>query len=301
MARIGFIGLGNMGGPMARNLVTAGNEVKAFDVVDAALERALADGCQRAGTAAEAARDVGVVITMLPAGVHTRSVYLGDGDVLATAAKNKVDGGTLLIDCSTIDIGTARAVIAAATDAGLDMIDAPVSGGVSGAEAATLTLMVGGSDKAVERARPILSQVGRNIVHAGPAGNGQAAKLCNNMILGITMIGLSEAFTLAEKVGLDSRALFDIASTSSGSCWGLLNHCPVPGLVETAASNRDFKPGFSAAMMHKDLHLAQMAARESGAATPMGASAAALFSMFLNGGNGDLDYTAIIKMIRGDG
>lgn len=298
MASIGFIGVGNMGGPMARNLVAAGHRVRAFDVVAAALDRAVADGCAGAESAAEAAAEAELVITMLPAGEHARAVYLGEGRVIAAAAENR-NGRTLLIDCSTIDVATARELNAAAAAVGLEMVDAPVSGGVSGAAAATLTIMVGGTDAAVARARPILEQLGRNVVHAGPAGNGQAAKTCNNMILGITMIGISESFGLAEKLGLDPKKLFEIASVSSGSCWALLNHCPVPDIVETSAANRGYAPGFAAAMMHKDLKLAQGAANMAGAATPLGAAAAALYTLYVNAGHGGMDYSGIINMIRG--
>ncbi|MFQ5958201.1 MAG: 3-hydroxyisobutyrate dehydrogenase [Alphaproteobacteria bacterium] len=295
MMDIGFIGVGNMGGPMVRNLIEAGHKVTAFDVIEAARETAKQAGATVAGSAAEAAKAGEIVITMLPAGEHTREVYLGSGDVIA-AAKS----GTLLIDCSTIDVETARAVDRAAADAGLEMLDAPVSGGVAGAEAATLTFMVGGTDAAFARGEPILEVMGKTIVHTGPAGNGQAAKICNNMILGITMIGISEAFTLAERLGLDARTLFDISSKSSGSCWAMLNHLPVPGIVETSAANRDYQPGFAAAMMHKDLKLAQAAANASGAATPLGAQAAALYTLFVNAGNGGLDYSGIIRMIAGE-
>jgi 3-hydroxyisobutyrate dehydrogenase len=301
MARIGFIGVGNMGGPITRNLVKAGHEVRAFDVVAPALDAAVAAGCVRAESAADAAADVELVITMLPAGEHVHDVYIGTGGVIAAAAKNAVPNGTLLVDCSTIDVASARQVHDAAEAAGLEMVDAPVSGGVAGAAAATLTFMVGGTDAAFDRARPILEKMGRAVVHAGPAGNGQAAKMCNNMILGITMIGLAEAFVLAEKLGLAPSKLFEISSKSSGSCWAMLNHCPVPGLVETAAANRDFKPGFAAAMMAKDLKLAQAAANRAGTATPLGAAAAALYTLFVNGGHGALDYSGIIKLIRGDG
>jgi 3-hydroxyisobutyrate dehydrogenase len=300
MARIGFIGVGNMGGPMTANLLKAGHEVRAFDVVPAALDRVVAGGCGKADSAADATAGAEVVITMLPAGQHVRDVYLGDGDVIAAAKANTVDGGTLLIDSSTIDVATARAVNAAAGEAGLELIDAPVSGGVSGAAAGTLTFMVGGSAAAFARAKPYLEIMGGKIVHAGGAGNGQAAKLCNNMMLGVTIVGVCEGFNLAEKLGLDPQTLFDISSASSASCWAMLNHCPVPGIVETAASNRDFRAGFSAAMMLKDLKLAQGAASDSGVASPMGAEAAALFSLFVNAGHGGLDYTGIVKMLRGE-
>jgi 3-hydroxyisobutyrate dehydrogenase len=294
MATIGFIGLGNMGGPMAKNLVQAGHTVRGFDVVASALEAAKAAGVEPAASAPAAARGVEVLITMLPAGQHVRSVYTGPDGVIAAA-----DEGTLLIDCSTIDVATARAVNEAAKQSGLEMLDAPVSGGVAGAAAGTLTFMVGGSEDAFARGLPYFEVMGRTVVHAGGSGNGQAAKVCNNMILGITMIGISESFTMAEKLGLDPKKLFDISSKASGSCWAMLNHLPVPGIVETSAANRDFKPGFSAAMMHKDLKLSQEAAAQAGVATPMGAEATALYTMFVNAGNGGLDYSAIVKMIRG--
>ncbi|MFQ5773900.1 MAG: 3-hydroxyisobutyrate dehydrogenase [Kiloniellaceae bacterium] len=294
MADIGFIGLGNMGGPMAKNLVQAGHRVKGFDVVPAALEAAKASGVEAAADARAAARGVEAVITMLPAGEHVRAVYTGADGIMAAAGK-----GALLIDCSTIDVASARAVHEAAAAAGLEMLDAPVSGGVAGAAAATLTFMVGGSQAAFARGKPYFEAMGRTIVHAGGPGNGQAAKVCNNMILGITMIGISEAFTLGERLGLEPRKLFDISSKASGSCWAMLNHLPVPGIVETSAANRDYRPGFAAAMMHKDLKLSQEAAGQAGVATPLGAEAAALYTMFVNAGNGGLDYSAIIKLIRG--
>jgi 3-hydroxyisobutyrate dehydrogenase len=293
MATIGFIGLGNMGGPMAGNLVKAGHDVKGFDLVPASVKAAEKAGVIAVRSIAEAARDVDVVITMLPAGEHVRQVYMGEGGVFSAAGK-----GTLAIDSSTIDVGSARAVHAAAA-AGIDMLDAPVSGGVAGAAAGTLTFMVGGADAAFARGKPIFEAMGRAIVHAGGPGNGQVAKVCNNMILGITMIGISEAFTLGEKLGLDPKKLFDISSKASGSCWAMLNHLPVPGIVETSAANRDFKPGFAAAMMHKDLKLSQEAAAQAGAATPLGAQAAALYTLFVNAGHGGLDYSAIIKLLQG--
>jgi 3-hydroxyisobutyrate dehydrogenase len=294
MAKIGFIGLGNMGGPMANNLVKAGHGVKGFDLVAASVKAAEKTGVAAVGSIAEAARDVDVVITMLPAGEHVRQVYTGADGVLAAAAK-----GTLAIDSSTIDVGSARTVHEAATAAGIEMLDAPVSGGVAGASAGTLTFMVGGTEAAFARGKPIFEAMGRTIVHAGGPGNGQVAKVCNNMILGITMIGISEAFTLGEKLGLDAQKLFDISSKASGSCWAMLNHLPVPGIVEASAANRDYKPGFAAAMMHKDLKLSQEAAAQAGAATPLGAQAAALYTLFVNAGHGGLDYSAIIKLLQG--
>ena len=295
MAKIGFIGVGNMGGPMLVNLIKAGHQVTAYDPVAQALDKAREAGAAVAETAAQAAAAGEVIISMLPAGAHVRTVYLGDDGAIAAAGE-----GALFIDCSTIDVETARAVNQAAADAGFAMLDAPVSGGIAGAETGTLTFMVGGTDEAFARAAPVLDVMGGKIVHAGPAGNGQVAKLCNNMILGITMIGVSESFMLAKRLGLDWQKLFDISSTASGSCWAMLNPLPVPGIVETSAANRDYKPGFSAAMMHKDLKLAEQAAIAAGAATPLGAQAAALYTLFVNAGNADLDYSAIIKLIAGN-
>jgi 3-hydroxyisobutyrate dehydrogenase len=295
MSTIGFIGLGNMGLPMARNLAAAGHGVKGFDLVREAREAARDCGIEVAESAASAAQGVAVAITMLPAGEHVRDVYLGAGQLLAAA-----DAGTLLIDSSTIDVATAREVHGVAGEAGLTMVDAPVSGGVSGAEAASLTFMVGGSHEAFERARPLLSVMGRNILHAGGPGTGQAAKTCNNMILGISMIAVAEAFNLGEALGLEARRLYEISSKASGSCWAMLNHHPLPGIVETSAANRGYEPGFAAAMMHKDLKLSQAAAAEAGVATPLGAEATALYTRFVDAGNGGLDYSGIIKLIRGD-
>jgi 3-hydroxyisobutyrate dehydrogenase len=233
-----------------------------------------------------------VVITMLPAGKHVREVY--EDAVIGAAAK-----GTLFIDCSTIDVESARVVAAQAAKAGMDMLDAPVSGGTGGAAAGTLTFMVGGPDAAFARAKPILEKMGKNIVHAGASGNGQAAKICNNMMLGISMIGVSEAFMLAKRLGLDAQKLFDVASTSSGQCWALTTYCPVPGPVPTSPANRDYQAGFTAAMMLKDLMLAQEAARAANATTPMGAEAAQLFSLFVNAGRGAQDFSGIIRMLDG--
>ena len=294
MSTIGFIGLGNMGQPMARNLIEAGHSVKGFDVVPESLEAARASGVEIAESAAAAARGVEVAITMLPAGEQVRDVYLGAGQVLDAA-----DPGTLLIDSSTIDVATAREVHGAAGKAGLTMVDAPVSGGVSGAKAATLTFMVGGSDEAFARAQPLLSLMGRNILHAGGPGTGQAAKTCNNMILGISMIAVAEAFNLGEALGLEAERLYEISSKASGSCWAMLNHHPLPDIVETSAANRNYEPGIAAAMMHKDLKLSQAAAAQAGVATPLGAEATALYTLFVNAGNGGLDYSGIIKLIRG--
>ncbi|WP_339834048.1 3-hydroxyisobutyrate dehydrogenase [uncultured Parvibaculum sp.] len=295
MATIGFIGLGNMGGPMARNLVKAGHQLKAFDLSEKAVAGLVEAGAMRAATARDAARGVEFVVTMLPAGDHVRSVYLGEGGLIAAA-----DKGTLFIDSSTIDVPSARETIAAAEAAGMDMVDAPVSGGVGGAEAGTLTFMVGGTPDAFARARPLLEKMGKNIFHAGAAGNGQVAKVCNNMILGISMIGVSEAFVLGEKLGLDAQTLFDISSTASGQCWSMTSYCPVPGPVPTSPANRGYAPGFTAAMMLKDLRLAQDASRTARTPTPLGAQAAQLYALMEAAGEENLDFSGVIKLIRGE-
>ena len=294
MATIGFIGLGNMGGPMAENLIKAGHKLQVFDLSQPSVDKAVAAGAKAEPSVAEAVKGVEAVITMLPAGPHVRKVFLDEG-ALANA-----DKGTLFIECSTIDVDTARAMHAAAAEAGMEMVDAPVSGGTTGAAAATLTFMTGGTDAAFGRAKPICEKMGKAVIHAGGAGNGQAAKICNNMILGVTMIGVCEALVLAEKLGLDHQKLYDISSKSSGSCWSLNTYCPVPGPVPTSPANNDYKPGFAAAMMEKDLKLAQAAAQSAGAATPMGAAALALYGLFLNSGQGNVDFSGIIKMIRGN-
>ena len=294
MTKIAFVGLGNMGLPMAANLAKAGHQVVGFDLAPDAEANAKAASIGFAGSLVEALEGAQCVITMLPAGAHVGSVYLGDNGVLAHA-----DKGALLIDSSTIDVATARSVAGAAKEANLEMVDAPVSGGVAGAEAGGLTFMVGGPQGAFERARPILEVMGKTIVHAGAAGNGQAAKICNNLILGISMIGVSEAFVLAEKLGLDHQALFDISSTASGQCWSLTTYCPVPGPVPTSPANRDYKPGFTADMMLKDLKLAQSAAADSGAASPLGAAASAIYALFSAAGDGARDFSGIITLLRG--
>ena len=295
MAKVGFIGLGNMGMPMAQNLLKAAHAVTGFDLNVDATERLAASGGSTANSIADACKAAEVVITMLPAGEQVREVYLGAGGVLAT-----VEPETLLIDCSTIDVATAREVAQAARDKALAMVDAPVSGGVAGAEAASLTFMVGGEDAAFERARPLLETMGKTIVHAGGPGNGQAAKICNNMILGASMIVVSEAFLLAEKLGLEAQKLFDISSKSSGQCWSMTSYCPVPGLVPTSPANRDYKAGFTAAMMLKDLKLAQAAARATRATTPLGAGAAAVYERFIESGDSSVDFSGIIRYLRGD-
>ncbi|SDD75650.1 3-hydroxyisobutyrate dehydrogenase [Rhodospira trueperi] len=294
MTMIGFIGLGNMGGPMAANLIKAGHAVRAFDLDAEAMRRAEAVGAVAVGSAVATAEGADVVMTMLPMGRHVRSVLTGPDGVFMAAAP-----GTLFIDSSTIDVDTARAVGEAAAKAGHVMLDAPVSGGVPGAEAATLAFMVGGEAEAFERARPLLEAMGRTIVHTGPSGSGQAAKICNNMMAGIQMLGVSEAFALGRRLGLDPARLFEVASQSSGQCWAVTSYCPEPGLVPNAPSSRGYQGGFASALMLKDLKLSQQAAAAFDAATPMGAIAAGLYSLFCNQGNGDMDFSGIIRMIDG--
>jgi 3-hydroxyisobutyrate dehydrogenase len=293
MATIGFIGLGNMGGPMAANLLKAQHRVTGYDVVAKALAALTDSGGHVAGSIADAVANADIVVTMLPAGPQVRSVYLGPDGIIARAKP-----GTLLIDCSTIDVETARAVSAAAAEKGLQMLDAPVSGGVIGAEAATLTFMVGAEEAAFARAEPILQAMGKTIVHAGPSGAGQTAKICNNMILAASMIGVCEGFALAEKLGLPAQTLFDICSKSTSQCWAMTSYCPVPGPVPAAPSNRDYAAGFTAANMLKDLRLAQQAAGMTGAATPLGAAAANLYQLFVDSGAGGLDFSGIMRFLR---
>jgi 3-hydroxyisobutyrate dehydrogenase len=293
MATIGFIGLGNMGLPMAQNLIKAGHKVQGFDVTKSQADALAVSGGLAVPSVKAAVTGADAVITMLPAGQHVRDVYLGADGVLSAAG-----AGTLLIDSSTIDVESARAVAAAADKKGLPMLDAPVSGGTGGAQAGTLTFMVGGSDQAFERAKPILEKMGKTIVHAGGAGNGQAAKICNNMILGVSMIAVSEAFVLAEKLGLDAQKLFDISSKSSGQCWSMTSYCPVPNIVPSSPANRNYQAGFTAAMMLKDLKLAQDAAKAAGATTPLGADAAGLYSRYVESGEGPRDFSGIIRFIR---
>ncbi|MBX4955928.1 3-hydroxyisobutyrate dehydrogenase [Rhizobium lentis] len=290
MARIAFIGLGNMGGPMAANLVKAGHEVLGFDLAAPVLKAAEKGGVKPASHASQAVKDAEVVITMLPQGRHVLTAWT---DILQTAAQD-----TLVIDCSTIDVDSSRKAHEMAKAASCPSLDAPVSGGTGGAAAGTLTFMAGGSDEAFARAKPILEAMGKKIVHCGEAGAGQAAKICNNMILGISMVGVCEAFVLAEKLGLSHQALFDVASTSSGQCWSINTYCPVPGPVPTSPANNDYKPGFAAALMLKDLRLSQEAALASGASTPLGAEAAQLYALFDKQGNGGRDFSAIIEMFR---
>ncbi|MCR4266245.1 3-hydroxyisobutyrate dehydrogenase [Nitratireductor sp. ZSWI3] len=291
MATIAFIGLGNMGNPMAANLVKAGHTVNGFDLVTENLETAAKNGVTVMASAHAAVNKADVVVTMLPAGRHVLAVYR---DIAPKAAK-----GALFIDSSTIDVDSAKQAHAIATEHGLLSIDAPVSGGVGGAQAGTLTFMAGGSKDAFAKAEPILEPMAGRIVHCGEDGAGQAAKICNNMILGISMIAVGEAFVLAEKLGLSHQALFDVASTSSGQCWSLTSYCPVPGPVPASPANRDYKPGFAAGLMLKDLRLSQEAAQSAGAATPLGAEATQLYALFNAMGHEGTDFSGIINFLRG--
>ena len=289
MATIGFIGLGNMGAPMAANLLRAGHSVRGYDLSPAASDAATNLGLDLAASARDAVAGADTVITMLPAGKHVAGCY---ADILTAAAP-----GTLFIDCSTIDVASARSAHEAAAAAGMASVDAPVSGGVGGAQAGTLTFMAGGSEAAFSQAEPILQAMGKRIVLCGGAGAGQAAKICNNMILGISMIAVSEAFVLAEKLGLSHQALFDVSSTASGQCWALTSYCPVPGPVPNSPANRGYAPGFAAALMLKDLTLAQEAARAAGAQTALGAHAQAIYQRFAEHKAG-LDFSAIVQAVR---
>lgn len=293
MAKIGFIGLGHMGSPMVRNLLKAKHEVYAFDVAPAAIEVITKEGAKPAHSLSDL-KDCEIIITMLPTGDNVREVCLGQNGLFAQAKPN-----TLFIDSSSIAVDVARDLAQQAKTAKMHMIDAPVSGGVTGAEAGTLTFMVGGTEEDFLHAKPILEIMGKTIVHAGPNGNGQAAKICNNMILGISMIAVAEAFNLGKKLGLDPQKLFEISSHASGQCWSMTSYCPVPGLVPTAPSNRDYQPGFTAAMMLKDLKLSQSAAQSVSASTPLGAEATALYNLFNNSGHAQMDFSGIIKMIEG--
>ncbi|WP_426166102.1 3-hydroxyisobutyrate dehydrogenase [Sandarakinorhabdus sp. DWP1-3-1] len=292
MPTIAFIGVGNMGGGMAANLAKAGHAVRAFDLSADAVARAVANGCTAVASAAEAADGADAIVTMLPAGAHVRAAY--EGDLFAAAAPHAI-----LIDCSTIDVATAKSVGEAAAQRGLAMVDAPVSGGTAAADGGTLTFMVGGPDAAFAAAKPILDAMGKAVIHAGGAGMGQAAKICNNMILGATMVATAEAFVLAEKLGLDAQTFFDISSRASGQSWSMTSYCPVPGPVPTSPANRDYQGGFAAALMLKDLKLAVAAATTAGASVPMGAQAEALYQLFANNGGGGQDFSAIVKLLRG--
>ena len=291
MARIGIIGLGNMGGHMARNLVSAGHQVKGFDLSEEAMNFAGQSGVQLVSSVKAAANEVDFVVTMLPVGANVREVMTNDG-VLAGASP-----GTLIIDSSTIDVETAQQMYAAASEAGFEMVDAPVSGGTVGADQATLTFMCGGEAAAFAKAKPILQGMGKNIVHCGAAGMGQVTKICNNMLVGVTTLAVSEALVMGEKLGVDRQTLYDVISTSTGSCYMLNKSCPMPGPVPTSPSSNGFKPGFAAKLMLKDLRLSQAAAQTAATSTPLGAAATAAFAAHVNNDNGDLDSTSIIKFI----
>lgn len=292
MTQIAFIGIGHMGSPMALNLLGAGHTLAVHDLHPETCSAVRESGARVASSIADAVHTCDAVITMLPVGNNVREVYLGEGGVLASLSKP-----TLLIDCSTIDVATAREVASIVTEAGHAMLDAPVSGGVGGAEAGTLTFMAGGAETDFERARPLFEAMGKRIVHAGPPGNGQAAKICNNMIAGAALIIVSEAFCLAERLGLDHQILYDVVSSSSGQTWQMNHMCPVPGPVPTSPANNNFAPGFKAALMAKDLRLAQEAANQTRTPTPLGAQAANLYDMLCEQGHGELDCSAIIKLL----
>jgi len=287
--KIAFIGLGNMGGGMAANLVKAGHDVRAFDLSEAALAAAKDAGCTTFTAASEACADAEAVVSMLPNGAIVKSVY--ESDVIGTAP-----AGAVLLDCSTIDVATAREVIASAHSAGYDMVDAPVSGGIAAANGGTLTFMVGGSPDAFARAEPILNAMGKAVIHAGDAGNGQAAKICNNMLLAVQMIGTAEAFSMADKLGLDAQTFYDISSVSSGQCWSMTSYCPVPGVGPQSPSDNDYQGGFASALMLKDLRLAMEAAGTAGANTPLGKHSQEIYEAFAKE-NGALDFSAIIKTL----
>ena len=288
--KVAFIGLGNMGGGMAANLAKAGHQVAAFDLSQPALDRARANGCSIAASAEAAVKDSEAVVTMLPAGKHVAEVYRTT--VLSNAPKSAI-----LIDCSTIDVATAKAVEAEAQAAGFTMVDAPVSGGIAAADGGTLTFMVGGSDDGFVRAKALLDHMGKAVIHAGAAGSGQAAKICNNMLLGATMAATCEAFVLAEKLGLDAQTFYDISSKASGQSWSMTSYCPVPGVGPETPADRNYEGGFAAALMLKDLKLAMEAAKASGAYTPMGGEAEELYQRFVDRGGASKDFSGLIKMI----
>lgn len=291
MARIGFIGLGNMGGPMARNLITAGHTLKVFDLSEEAMNFVVQSGATQADSVKDAASGVDFVVSMLPVGANVREVFMNDG-VIAAA-----DPGTVFIDSSTIDVDSAQAAAAAAKEAGFEMIDAPVSGGTTGADEATLTFMCGGEISTFEKAKPILQGMGKNIVHCGASGQGQATKICNNMLAGINALACSEAMVLGERLGVSADVLYNVISTSSGRSFYFETSNPMPGVVPTAPSSNNFKPGFMAKLMLKDLRLSQAAAQAAGSSTPLGAAATAAFQILIENGHGDLDSSSVIKVI----
>ena len=289
--KIAFIGLGNMGGGMAANLVKAGHEVNAFDLSAEALARSKEQGCTPCTTVREAVQGVDAVVSMLPNGKIVETVYTAE--VIAGAPAS-----ALLLDCSTIDVETARRVASAATVAGFAMVDAPVSGGIATANGGTLTFMVGGNSSAFKRAEPILFAMGKAVIHAGSSGAGQAAKICNNMILGATMIATCEAFVMAKKLGLDPQTFFDISSKASGQSWSMTSYCPLPGVGPQSPADNDYQGGFATNLMLKDLLLAMEAAKQAGALVPMGARAAELYQEFADLGQGNVDFSGIVRMLE---
>lgn len=295
MTRIGFIGLGNMGSGMCANLVKAGYEVTAFDLSDAAIKSAVSTGAKAASSIAEAASSADIIVTMLPAGKHVHEVYFGADGVAQSIGK-----GALFLDCSTIAVNDARDAISKARDMGFEMVDAPVSGGVAAAAGGTLTFMVGGSDSAFEMAHPVLEAMGAKIVHAGGGGNGQVAKIANNMLLGISMIATCEAFDLADRLGLDAQTFFDISSNASGQNWSMTSYCPAPGPVDSAPSNHGYAPGFAVDMMLKDLRLASAAAEAVNADTKFGYLAAKTYERLSSDGHGGLDFSVVMKRLQGE-
>jgi 3-hydroxyisobutyrate dehydrogenase len=290
VSRIGFIGLGNMGLPMAKNLVAAGHDLQVFDTVPAQLDKAAEAGMTTCLFAAQVMKDADFAITMLPNGPIVLNVF---EQIIPAAEQN-----TVIIDCSTVDVTSSKKAHAMASAAGLGCLDAPVSGGTGGAVAGTLTFMVGGENDAYDSSLPILEIMGGKIVHCGAGGAGQSAKICNNMLLGISMIGAGEAFALAEKLGLDQQALFDVISTSSGFCWSVNTYCPVPGVGPQSPADNDYRPGFAGALMLKDLKLSQQAADETGAATPMGRRATEFYEKFVDEGFGDTDFSGAINKLK---
>lgn len=291
MTTVAFIGLGNMGGPMAVNLVNSGQTVIVFDLVESAVAQAVAQGAKAAASAADAVRDADVVITMLPAAAHVSSLYLGDNGIIAASRPD-----ALMIDCSTIDAATARHVGEAVVASGRGFVDAPVSGGVGGAKAGTLTFIMGGSEDAVARATPVLQCMGKNLFHAGDTGAGQLAKICNNMLLAVLMAGTSEALQMAIDNGLDPKVVSDIMLQSSGCNWTLQKYNPCPGVMENVPSSNDYQGGFMVKLMNKDLNLAMDAAQLSQSSTPMAAAAQSLYKLHQNHGNADRDFSSIFEM-----
>jgi len=295
MAEITFIGLGNMGLPMAKNLLKANHNVFGFDLVESQMKQFLEAGGREEENISSALQKSEIVISMLPSGKHVKGIYLGDDGIINNAPEN-----LLLIDSSTIDVESSREVEKEANERNLNMLDAPVSGGVTGAEAGTLTFMVGGDAEAFKKAKEFLDIMGGNVIHAGQPGNGQVAKIANNMLLAISMIGTSEAFNLAENLGLDASTFFDIASTASGQCWSMTSYCPVPGPVPTSPANNDYKPGFSAALMLKDLRLSQEASSFSNSQTPLGQKATSIYEDMEKNGHDNLDFSGVIKLLKNE-